>query len=155
MLLHESVEPGRRYQILGTDISQEVLDRARAGRYTQLEMNRGLPARYLVQFFERAGTGWQVNAQLRKDISFRRLNLAAPFVGLPTFDVIMLRNVLIYFDVPTKRSILNRIRQALAPDGWLVLGTAETTRGLDDGFELVRLGGLTAYRPTLSPARKA
>jgi chemotaxis protein methyltransferase CheR len=96
-----------------------------------------------------------VNAQLRKDISFRQLNLAAPFVGLPTFDVIMLRNVLIYFDVPTKRSILSRMRQALAPDGWLVLGTAETTRGLDDGFELVRFGGLNAYRPTLSPARKA
>jgi chemotaxis protein methyltransferase CheR len=155
MLLTDTLEPGRRYSILGTDLSREVLDRARAGKYTQLEVNRGLPARHLVRFFERAGTGWQVGQQLRRDITFRELNLATPFVGLPRFDVILLRNVLIYFDLPTKREILRRVRQVLAPDGWLVLGTAETTRGVDDEFEIVRLGGLNAYRPTPSPLRKA
>ena len=157
MVLADSLEPGRRHQILATDISNEVLERARTGRYSQLEMNRGLPARHLVRFFERSGTGWNVTAQLRRDITFRALNLAAPFVALPTFDVVFMRNVLIYFDVPTKRSILRRVRQVLAPDGWLVLGTAESTRGIDDEFEAVRFGGLTAYRPatTTSPFRRA
>jgi len=156
-VLADSLEPGRRHQILATDISNEVLERARTGRYSQLEMNRGLPARHLVRFFERSGTGWNVTAQLRRDITFRALNLAAPFVALPTFDVVLMRNVLIYFDVPTKRSILRRVRQVLAPDGWLVLGTAESTRGIDDEFEAVRFGGLTAYRPatTTSPFRRA
>jgi len=157
MLLADSLEPARRHQILATDISNEVLERARTGRYSQLEMNRGLPARHLVRFFERSGTGWNVGAQLRRDITFRALNLAAPFVALPTFDVVLMRNVLIYFDIPTKRSILRRVRQVLAPDGWLVLGTAESTRGIDDEFEAVRFGGLTAYRPATnaSPLRRA
>jgi chemotaxis protein methyltransferase CheR len=156
MVLADSLEPGRRHQILATDISNEVLERAKTGRYSQLEMNRGLPARHLVRFFERSGTGWNVSAQLRRDITFRALNLAVPFVALPTFDVVFMRNVLIYFDVPTKRSILHRVRQVLAPDGWLVLGTAESTRGIDDEFEAVRFGGLTAYRPatTTSPLRR-
>jgi chemotaxis protein methyltransferase CheR len=152
MMLVDTLETGRRYQILGTDISREVLDRARAGRYTQLEMNRGLPARHLVRFFERSGAGWQVGAQLRKDVTFRELNLAVPFVGLPTFDVILLRNVLIYFDLPTKQAILRRVRQVLAADGWLILGTAETTRGIDDQFQVARLGALNAYRPATAAA---
>jgi chemotaxis protein methyltransferase CheR len=131
---------------MGTDISRAVLEQARAGRYTQMEMNRGLPARHLVRFFQRTGTAWQVDPQLQRSVSFRELNLAAPFTGLPRFDVVFLRNVLIYFDLPTKQTILRRVRQAMASDGWLILGTAETTRGIDEEFEHTRLGGLTAYR---------
>jgi chemotaxis protein methyltransferase CheR len=86
-------------------------------------------------------------------VQFRELNLAAPFPpGLPTFDVVFLRNVLIYFDTSTKQAILRRVRQVMAPSGWLVLGTAETTRGIDDEFELVRMGGLSAYQSISTPS---
>lgn len=146
MMLIDELEPGRRYEIVGTDISGDVLEQARAGRYSQLEMNRGLPARHLVRFFQRRGVHWEVTPELRRDVTFRELNLAAPFIGLPRFDVIFMRNVLIYFDQETKRSILRRVRQVMASDGWLILGTAETTRGIDDEYELVRMAGLSAYR---------
>lgn len=153
MLLTEELGPARRFEIIGTDIARGVLERARKGRYTQMEMNRGLPARYMVQYFQRVGTGWQVSPELQRNIQFRELNLAAPFPpGLPTFDVVFLRNVLIYFDTETKQSIVKRVRQAMVPGGWLVLGTAETTRGIDDGFELVRMGGLSAYRAAPAPS---
>jgi chemotaxis protein methyltransferase CheR len=147
ILLTEELGPERRFEILGTDISRGVLDHARAGRYTQMEVNRGLPARHLVRFFQRAGTGWQISADLQRHVRFRELNLAAPFPpGLPRFDVVFLRNVLIYFDAPTKQAVLHRMRRTMSPGGWLILGTAETTRGIDEEFELVRLGGLSAYQ---------
>ncbi|MBN9610188.1 MAG: hypothetical protein BGO26_02170 [Actinobacteria bacterium 69-20] len=153
MLLIEELGPARRFEIIGTDIARGVLERARQGRYTQMEVNRGLPARYLVQYFQRAGTGWQVSPELQRNIQFRELNLAAPFPpGLPAFDVVFLRNVLIYFDTPTKQTTLRRVRQVMAPGGWLVLGTAETARGIDDGFELVRMGDMSAYRPVSGSA---
>jgi chemotaxis protein methyltransferase CheR len=146
MLLTEELGSSRKFEIVGTDISRAVLEQARAGRYTQMEMNRGLPARHLVRFFQRTGTAWQVDPQLQRSVSFRELNLATPFTGLPRFDVVFLRNVLIYFDLPTKQTVLRRVRQTMASDGWLVLGTAETPRGIDEEFEHARLGGLTAYR---------
>jgi chemotaxis protein methyltransferase CheR len=148
MLVDEELGPNRGYQILGTDISRPVIDRAREGRYSQMEMNRGLPARHLVRYFTRTGAGWQIDASLQRNVTFRELNLAVPFVGLPHFDIVFLRNVLIYFDLTTKQTILRRLRQVMAPNGWLVLGTAETTRGIDAGFELSRLGGLSAYQVT-------
>lgn len=147
MILSEELEPQRRFEIVGTDISRNVLDQARAGRYTQMEVNRGLPARHLVRFFQRAGTGWQVSPELQRHVRFRELNLAAAFPpGLPRFDVVFLRNVLIYFDASTKQAILHRVRRTMSPDGWLILGTAETTRGIDQEFQLVRMGGLSAYQ---------
>ncbi len=153
MLLTEELGPARRFEIIGTDIARGVLEQARQGRYTQMEVNRGLPARYMVQYFQRVGTGWQISAELQRNIQFRELNLAAPFPpGLPTFDVVFLRNVLIYFDTSTKQAILRRVRQVMAPRGWLILGTAETTRGIDDGFELVRMGGLSTYQSVPSPS---
>lgn len=153
MLLTEELGPARRFEIIGTDIARGVLEQARQGRYTQMEVNRGLPARYMVQYFQRVGTGWQISPELQRNVQFRELNLAAPFPpGLPTFDVVFLRNVLIYFDTATKQAILRRVRQVMAPGGWLVLGTAETTRGIDDGFELVRMGGLSAYQSVANPS---
>jgi len=150
MQLHENLPHGWTYEILGTDISTEVLSRAEAGRYSQLEVNRGLPAAALVRHFERVGSHWQVSPNLRKNVSFRRLNLAAALPALGHFDVIFLRNVLIYFDVATKRAVLERVGSLLKPDGWLFLGSAETTIGIDDRFDRVVTGRTSAYR--LRPA---
>ena len=150
MQMHDNLPNGWSYEILGTDISTEVLSRAEAGRYSQLEVNRGLPAAALVRHFERVGSHWQVSPNLRKNVSFRRLNLAAALPALGHFDVIFLRNVLIYFDVATKRAVLERVGSLLKPDGWLFLGSAETTIGIDDRFDRVVTGRTSAYR--LRPA---
>jgi chemotaxis protein methyltransferase CheR len=147
MLLEETPRSGRQYEIVATDISAEMLERAKAGRYSQLEVNRGLPVPMLVKYFQRSGTEWQVGDSLRRNISFQKVNLAAPMPALAPFDVVFLRNVLIYFDLETKRSVLRRIRSLMRPDGWLFLGAAETTIGIDDGFERVVAGRASAYRP--------
>jgi chemotaxis protein methyltransferase CheR len=138
---------GWRLDILATDISEEMVERVQAGLYSQLEVNRGLPAPMLVRHFSRVGTSWRVNEDIRKVVTFRRMNLATPFGKLPTFDVVFLRNVLIYFDAATKRSILQRVRATMRPEGFLFLGGAETTLGIDDGWERVRVGRSYAHRP--------
>ncbi|MGI5169988.1 CheR family methyltransferase [Spirillospora sp. CA-253888] len=152
MLLEDAQAGGRPYEIVATDISAEMIERAKAGRFSQLEVNRGLPVPLLVKHFQRAGTEWQVSDALRRDITFRRLNLAAPLPPMPPFDVVFLRNVLIYFDVPTKRAVLQSVRRLLRPDGWLFLGAAETTIGIDDGFQRVVAGRASAYRPRAAAA---
>lgn len=150
MVLTEALPAGRRYDILASDISREMLDRASAGRYSQLEVNRGLPVNMLVRHFERVGPDWQVSPALRAAVTYRWVNLAAPLPVLPMFDVIFLRNVLIYFDLATKREVLHRVRALLRPDGFLFLGTAETTIGIDDGYERVEAGRTSVYRPVAS-----
>ena len=137
---------GWTVEIVGTDLSSEMVQRAREGRYSQLEVNRGLPATHLVRHFERDGAGWRVNPQLRSMARFTELNLMRPFPTVGRFDVVFLRNVLIYFDVPTKRDILRRIGQVLAPDGYLYLGAAEMTMGVDDAWERVAAGRSSVYR---------
>ncbi len=137
---------GWRIEVLGTDLSEEMVARARAGRYTQLEVNRGLPATSLVRHFERDGTHWRIAPALTAHVSFRTLNLVRPFPPLGRFDVVFLRNVLIYFDVATKRDILRRVRQVMAPDGYLFLGAAEMTMGVDDAWERVPAGRSSVYR---------
>jgi chemotaxis protein methyltransferase CheR len=146
MVLHDFLPAGWTYDITATDISQEMLARAEAGRFSQLEINRGLPAPMLVRHFERDGANWRVSAALRRAVAFKRLNLAAPLPPMPQFDVVFLRNVLIYFDVETKRQVLARVSSLLRPDGWLFLGAAETTIGIDDRFERVAAGRTSAYR---------
>jgi chemotaxis protein methyltransferase CheR len=146
MVLQDALPAGWSYDITATDISTEMLARAEAGRFSQLEMNRGLPASMLVRHFERDGAHWRVSADLRKPITFKRLNLAAPLPPLPMFDVVFLRNVLIYFDVETKRQVLQRVSALMRPDAWLFLGAAETTIGIDDRFERVSAGRTSAYR---------
>ncbi len=146
MVLQDSLPAGWSFEIVGTDISTEMLSRADAGQYSQLEVNRGLPATLLVRHFERTGANWQVSPALRKTVSFRRLNLAAPLPALGPFDVVFLRNVLIYFDVETKRSVLQRVASTMRPDGWLFLGAAETTIGIDDRYERIVSGRTSAYR---------
>jgi chemotaxis protein methyltransferase CheR len=146
IILQENLPAGWSYEILGSDISTEMIKRAETGEYSQVEVNRGLPASQLVQYFERAGTHWRVTPQLRRNVSFKLMNLTAPLPAIPPFDVIFLRNVLIYFDVATKKSVLRNVARLLRPDGWLFLGAAETTIGIDDNYERVAAGRTSAYR---------
>jgi chemotaxis protein methyltransferase CheR len=136
----------RRLSILGTDLNQQMVDKASAGIYHQIEVNRGLPAPMLVKHFTRAGAHWQVADRLRSSITFKRHNLLDPApVGGP-FDIVMLRNVLIYFDPPTKRRVLSHIASALRPDGYLFLGAAETTIGIDDRWDRISHERGSVYR---------
>ncbi len=125
---------GWRIEILATDISHDVLERARAGIYSQFEVQRGLPIQMLMQHFEQVGEQWRLSEAIRKMVQFRQLNLLADFAALGTFDVVFCRNVLIYFDQATKTSVLERIYRQLAPDGFLLMGAAETVVGLTDIF---------------------
>lgn len=132
--------------ILGTDLSSEMVGRSRAGRYGQIEVNRGLPANLLVKYFEKKGMEWQVKPAAQRLCEFRELNLIEPWGPLPPMDVVFLRNVLIYFDVETKRSILGNVRKVLPPWGFLFLGGAETTISLGDTFERVPYDKAGCYR---------
>jgi chemotaxis protein methyltransferase CheR len=141
-------------QIIATDLNTAVLARARTGIYKQLEVNRGLPAPYLIKYFDRVGADWQINADIRKMVSFQELNLLDRWPLFAAQDVIFIRNVLIYFDIATKRQLLGRVRQALRPDGYLVLGGAETTLNLDEGYLPVRVGPSVYYQPKPSAELK-
>ncbi|GAB3195356.1 chemotaxis protein CheR [Geodermatophilus arenarius] len=148
MLLEDALpNASARVSITATDISREMVERTRAGRFSQLEVNRGLPAPMLVRHFQRAGSEWEVAPGLRRMVTARECNLAAPLPRMGPFDVVYLRNVLIYFDLPTKQAILRRVRELMRPDGWLFLGAAETTLGVDDSWSRVVLGRSSAYRP--------
>ena len=127
-----------RVNILCTDISQEVLQRARSGRFRQIEINRGLPAKYLIKYFTKKGLEWEIKAELKKMTNFREFNLIANWPSLTQMDIVFLRNVLIYFDVNTKRNILGKLKKVLKPDGYLFLGSAETTLNLDSSYERVQ-----------------
>lgn len=135
----------RNFSITATDLSGKVLEQARAGTYSQLEMNRGLPAPMLVRYFTRVGATWQVSADLKRYVTFQQHNLlSAPPPG--PFDVVFLRNVLIYFDTATKRDILAKVRQVMRPGGFLLLGAAETTVGIDDSWQRVDSHRTSLYR---------
>ena len=144
MTLADAVPPGG-LRILATDLSGPVLERAQRGRYSQLEVNRGLPATMLVRHFARVGAEWEVDPLLRAQVTFARHNLLEPTPQGP-FDVVFLRNVLIYFDLATKQEVLARVQRVLRPGGYLVLGAAETTVGIDDTWERVPVGRGALYR---------
>lgn len=127
----------RHFSVVATDLSTEVLTQARAGEYSQLEVNRGLPAPMLVTYFDRRGAGWAVKPELRRYVTFAQHNLLGPPPTGGPFDVVFMRNVLIYFDTATKRDILQRLRRVVRPGGYLVLGAAETTMGIDDTWQRV------------------
>jgi len=135
-----------KFKFIASDISREMLDRCREGSYSQLEINRGLPAPYLVKYFQRNGMQWQIKDEVRKLVDFREMNLAADWPFLPQLDIVMMRNVLIYFDVEIKKAILGKIRKFLRPDGYLFLGAAETTMNLDESFVRVQLSQSGCYR---------
>jgi chemotaxis protein methyltransferase CheR len=131
---------------VATDLSGEAIEKARQGRYSQLDVHRGLPAALLEKYFDRQGIEWQLRPHVRRLVTFRELNLNRPWPPFPPLDLVMMRNVLLYFDVDAKKSILARIRQGLRPDGYLLLGAAETTRNLDDGFERIPFDRSSAFR---------
>ena len=148
---------GWRIEILATDLSQEVLEKSKAGIYSQFEVQRGLPIQMLVKYLKQNGELWQINADIRAMVQHRQLNLLHDFSQLGTFDVIFCRNVLIYFDQETKSNIFRRLAKALEPDGFLVLGAAETVVGLTEDFKpFADRRGL--YRPSglrTAPAKMA
>jgi chemotaxis protein methyltransferase CheR len=148
MLLDELFTDQRGWsaRIIASDVSTEMLARTRAGVYSQLEVNRGLPVNRLMQYFSRQGTQWQVEDRLRSMVETRFVNLAEPWPELPRMDVVLLRNVMIYFGIETKQRILANVRSVLRPGGYLLLGGAETTFNIDPHFERVPFGGTAAYR---------
>lgn len=131
---------------IATDLSREMLDRARAGIFTQTEIGRGLPPSLLQKYFDRQGEQYQIRADLRRQVQFRELNLAEPWQTMPPMDLILMRNVLIYFTVEKKREIFARLRRQLRPDGYLILGSAETTLNIDPAFERVQFDQAACYR---------
>ncbi|MDX1747776.1 MAG: protein-glutamate O-methyltransferase CheR, partial [Halobacteriales archaeon] len=130
--------------IVGTDISRDALAKARSGTYSQLEVNRGLPAQML-QYFTQTGRDWKLRDDVRSLVEFRELNLVEAWPALGSFDLVLMRNVLIYFETATKRDVLRRIRSVMAPDAYLFLGASETTINIDDEFEPIRIGKSTVY----------
>lgn len=129
---------GWNIDIVATDISTQILDRAKEGLYSQFEVQRGLPIQLLVKHFKQAGDRWQIDEGVRKMVKFQQFNLLGDFKGLGRFDVVFCRNVLIYFDAPTKTAILDKIAGTMPPDGFLYLGGAETILGMTDRFELLK-----------------
>jgi chemotaxis protein methyltransferase CheR len=157
---------GWRIEILGTDLSLEVLEKAKAGIYSQFEVQRGLPVQLLVKYFTQTGEMWQVSPDIRGMVQYRPFNLLESFAALGRFDIVFCRNVLIYFDQPTKVDVLDRIARSMEPDGFLVLGAAETVVGLTTTFKPVpERRGLympdgtakpaPAFAPPVSPLRAA
>jgi chemotaxis protein methyltransferase CheR len=123
-----------RINLTATDISSEMLQRSRAGKYSQIEVNRGLPTPLLLKWFRQEGIHWQLDDQIRSMITFSQLNLAQPWPAMPAWDLVFLRNVMIYFDNAVKKEILGRVSRVLHKDGYLLLGGSETTLNLDDSF---------------------
>jgi chemotaxis protein methyltransferase CheR len=128
---------GWKVSLLASDISREALAKAREGRYNQIEVNRGLPAALLVRYFVQHGTDWQLQEAVRNMVDFREINLARPWPYLPRMDLVLIRNVMIYFAVETKKAILGQLARLLRPGGYLLLGGAETTINLDDSYRRI------------------
>ena len=133
-------------QILATDLSEQVLQRARTARYLQIEVNRGLPASYLVKYFKHEGLEWQLNDEVRRMVQFQRFDLRDFPAGFGPFDIVFCRNVLIYFDLETKKKILKTLRHTMHTDAHLILGAAETTLNLDDTFQRIPVGKAVFYK---------
>lgn len=134
-------------EIVGTDLSKGALARAESGIYSQFEVQRGLPIQLLVKHFVQHPEGWRIKDDLRRWVRFRAMNLMDSFHQLGTFDVIFCRNVLIYFENPGKKQILDRMSSILRPDGHLILGAAETVLGVTDTFERLRQCKAAVYSP--------
>ena len=143
MLLLELGYVDWRIEILGTDLSTQILERAAAGRYLQIEVNRGLPAPLLVKYFQRAGLSWEAKCELRNNMG-----------ALGAFDLVLCRNVLIYFDLETRKRILGNIRGVLHPGGYFLLGSSETTFNLDDHFVRSTCGATTVYQAPAQSVNK-
>lgn len=137
-------------RLIATDLSLGMLERARTGRYSDLEVSRGLPPHLLDAYFKREQGGWQIREEIRRMVDFRPLNLSGVWPWLPFLDLVLMRNVLIYFDVTTRQQILDRVHRMIQPDGYLILGGAETTHNLTDCFVPVSFQQTTMFRPQVA-----
>jgi len=146
MILLESGFADWKIRILGTDLAENVVARAREGRYVQVEVNRGLPAASLVKYFERVGLEWKIKENLRKMVGFEQFDLRRPMQGKGPFDIVFCRNVLIYFDIETKKRIISELHRCLTPSGYLALGAAESMLSLSSDFERIVLGQASFYK---------
>lgn len=146
MTLLESGFADWKIEIVGTDISSQILDRAAAGTYLQIEINRGLPAVLLVKYFTRAGLDWRLRDSVRRMVRFVNFDLRQSPASLPLFDLVLCRNVLIYFDVESRKKILAGIRSRLNAGGFLLLGASETTFNIDESFRRRVFGNAVAYQ---------
>jgi chemotaxis protein methyltransferase CheR len=133
-------------RVIASDLSGEMVERGRSGCYSRMEVNRGVTPALLSRFFQKEGDSWRVKESLRRMVEFHALNLIDSWPALPPLDLVLLRNVLIYFDAETKKQILGKVRRLLRPDGYLFLGGAETTFNLDGAFERVQFGRAGCYR---------
>lgn len=133
--------------IIASDISEKMLMKAKSGVYNQLEVNRGLPLIYLAKYFEKKGSEWQINQEIRNMVKFEKINLMNRWT-LPSMDIVFMRNVLIYFDSDTKKDIIKRVEEILNPSGYLFLGGAETTMGINNQFERVGIEKVPCYQLT-------
>ncbi|HZQ14966.1 MAG TPA: CheR family methyltransferase, partial [Pseudolabrys sp.] len=154
MILSEcrSMLGDRRVEIIATDLARDQLARAREGLYTQFEVQRGLPVQLLMKYFRREDAGWRISDPLRGMVQWKEWNLLGDLRALGRFDIVFCRNVLIYFDQPTKIGVLTRLAKQMPEDGFLVLGAAETVVGLTDAFKPVTdKRGL--YGPNIPPPK--
>jgi len=148
MLIKENFQEldGWELDFVASDYSETMLQRSRSGVYSQVEVNRGLPASKLVRFFKQKGRHWMLKDEIRNLVNFRQINLIGPWPPLGQVDLIFVRNVLIYFDVETKREILAKMKSILAPDGYLFLGASETTLNINEAFKRFPFNGGACYR---------
>lgn len=138
MLKEESAKmPGWNFEIVATDISHEILEQAKEGSYSQFEVQRGLPITHLMKYFTQNGDKWTINQDIKSMIKFDYFNLLDPMTRLGKFDIIFCRNVLIYFDQPTKKDIMERMDKLMAPDAYFFLGGAETVLGITDTLKAI------------------
>ena len=156
MLLRDSFPQLLNWNIsfIATDLSEATLARAREGRFNTAELGRGLPAQFRQRYFTPDGDGLRVRDEIRRMVAFRAMNLVGPWPNMPELDLVLLRNVLIYFNVETKRNILQKVQRYLRPDGCLLLGAAESTLHIEESYEVVHLER-TAYYRARRPAANA
>jgi len=149
MLLADSLPELKTWkvEITATDLDTQALSSASTGIYSQFEVQRGLPIQLLMKHFEQVSEGWQIKEELRKQITWKQLNLLTSFSSLGPFDIVFCRNVLIYFDVETKQATLGRIREVTQSNGYLLLGAAETVLGISSDFERYKDCNSGVYRP--------
>lgn len=136
---------GWTINFIASDLSETMLEKAKLGMYNQLEINRGLPMSYLVRYFEKSGSSWQIKQEIRNMIKFQKINLKHAW-QLARMDIIFMRNVLIYFDLDTKKDIFKRLEFVLNPDGYLFLGGSETLLGISDNFERLKVEKTPCYQ---------
>lgn len=147
----EATFAGWRIEILATDLSNDVLEKAKRGTYTQFEVQRGLPVQLLVKYFTQAKDAWMISDVLKRMVTFRPFNLLGSYVGMGPFDIVFCRNVLIYFDQETKGKVLENLVKLMPSDGTLYLGGAETVLGVTNSFQPIS-GQRGLYRPTAGSA---